>query len=78
MPTGSEFLALLEQILEVEPGDVELGSDLEELGWDSLSDLSFIAEVDTRWGITVEPRALSEAATPADLLAIVDPASAGS
>lgn len=61
------FLALIAEILEVEPGTVNLADNLEELGWDSLADLGFISAADERFSVTVDPEALAEAESPADL-----------
>ena len=64
------FLQLVADILEVDASEVDLGGDLETLGWDSLSNISFIAEIDERVGVTVDPDALAEAATVSDLRAL--------
>lgn len=64
------FLQLVAEILEVDTSEVDLSGDLETLGWDSLSNISFIAEIDERVGVTVDPDALSRAATVADLRAL--------
>ena len=61
------FLQLVADILEVDASDVDLSGDLETLGWDSLSNISFIAEIDERVGVTIDPDALADAATVADL-----------
>lgn len=61
------FLQLVADILEVDVADVSLSGDLDTLGWDSLSNISFIAEVDERVGVTIDPDALADAATVADL-----------
>lgn len=64
------FLQLVADILEVDAAEIDLGGDLETLGWDSLSNISFIAEIDERVGVTVDPDALADAATVADLRAL--------
>lgn len=64
------FLQLVAEILEVDAADVDLSGDLETLGWDSLSNISFIAEIDERVGVTVDPDALANAVTVADLRAL--------
>jgi acyl carrier protein len=68
----SEFIGLVEEILEAEPGSVHLEDSLDELGWDSLSNIGFIAEVDDRLNRSIEAEQLTAATTVADLLAIVD------
>ena len=44
---------------------------LADLNWDSLAFVSFIAMVDTRFGVTVPPRELVHCRTVADLAALV-------
>lgn len=66
MITQSALLDLIREILETEE-DIAIDADLEVLGWDSLSDLTFISIADERYGRVIDPRALSTAETPADL-----------
>lgn len=63
----TELVSLIEEILEAPAGSVTPDSDLEDLGWDSLSNLSFIAIADDRYGRTVDPQDLARAETPSDL-----------
>ncbi|GAA2749647.1 acyl carrier protein [Amnibacterium kyonggiense] len=65
---------LVAEILEEEVGSVDLDSDLEVLGWDSLSDLTLISIADERFGVTIDPKALADAETPADIAALLAPA----
>jgi acyl carrier protein len=66
----TSLLQTVADILEVDVAEVALSDELDALGWDSLSNISFIAEVDEKTGVTVEADALSEAVTVADLLAL--------
>jgi acyl carrier protein len=68
----SEFLSLIEDIAEVEPGSLkggELLSDVE--GWDSLSVVAFIAATDKAFGSAPSPASVVSARTVADLVATV-------
>ena len=67
----ADLYELVADILEVDQGVVKPAADLEELGWDSLATLSFIAEVDSRTGSRIDADALSRCKTPADLHALV-------
>jgi len=67
-----EFLALLEEILEVDPGSLDLGDSLEDYEWDSLGVLGFISAVDSRLDVTLDASRLADAGTPAELLSLVD------
>lgn len=64
------FLQLVADILETDVAEVSLDSDLDALGWDSLSNISFIAEIDERVGVTIDPDALADAKSVADLRAL--------
>ena len=65
------LLELVAEILEVEVGEVALTDELEAVGWDSLANISFIAEVDEATGVTIEADDLANAKTVADLHALV-------
>ncbi|GEM47599.1 acyl carrier protein [Deinococcus cellulosilyticus] len=67
----NEFFALLEEILETEPGSLKDDTDLQSVGWDSLADVSFIAAVDNKFGMTLDPNQLSKSQTVQDLLNLV-------
>jgi acyl carrier protein len=68
----SEFLAMIEEILEVDAGSVLMDARLEDLGWDSLSDVSFIAEVDSALDMEVNANQLVKCETVADLMKLVE------
>ncbi len=68
----SAFVALVAEILEVDPATVSLTDRLDDLDWDSLANISFIAEIDTRLSAQVDADELANATTVADLKALVD------
>ena len=70
--TKQEFLKLIEEMLEADPGSLSGDEPLETLIWDSLAVVSFIALADEHLGVAVSPQALAEATTLADVLALVD------
>lgn len=63
----TKFLELVAEILEVQVEEVAMTDELEELGWDSLANITFIAEVDDAIGVTIDADQLAEAVTVADL-----------
>ena len=65
----TELMTLVAEILEIDAAGIGLDNDLEGLDWDSLSRLSFVAELDDR-GISVSPDDLAQARTVADLFAL--------
>jgi acyl carrier protein len=70
----SDFISLVEEILEVAPGSVSMTDTLDDIEWDSLSNISFIAEVDARLGASINADQLSKAATVTDIYALVQDA----
>ena len=65
----TELVNLVAEILETDASNVGIDDKLEGIGWDSLSRLSFLAELDDR-GISLSPDELAEARTVSDLLAL--------
>lgn len=61
------FLEIVAEILEVDVADVSMTDELEAVGWDSMSNISFIAEVDDAVGITIDADQLASAKTVAEL-----------
>jgi acyl carrier protein len=66
-----EFREGLAEILDVEPGEVEPGLELDEAVWDSLAIVSVIALIDEVYNETVSADALSDCQTVADIERIV-------
>lgn len=67
----SEFYKLLEETLELDEGELKGNEELEQYQWDSLAVVTFIASVDSATDFVVEPTALENAKTVADLVSIV-------
>jgi len=63
----SQFLTVVEGILEVDSGSIDTQDSLDSLGWDSLAHLSLIAELDRFGDVAVDVSLLSQAKTVADL-----------
>jgi acyl carrier protein len=63
----SEFMRLVEDTLEVDPGTVTLADNLDDIDWDSLANIGFIAEVDTRFGVSMDSERLAKSKTVEDL-----------
>jgi acyl carrier protein len=68
----TEFLTLVADILEVDAETVTFESSLDDIDWDSLSNISFIAEVDTKANAKVDADELAKASTVADLYSLVE------
>jgi len=65
---------MVEDILEVDAGTVKFSDSLEAVDWDSLCNITFVAEVDTRTGATIDADQLAKAETVADLYKLLDEA----
>lgn len=67
-----EFFALLEEIIEADPGTINGAEKLKDLdGWDSLAIVSFIAMVDERFEITLSPRKIADSKLISDLVTLL-------
>lgn len=71
--TRSEFLDELAEILEVPADQIKEADVLEDLGWSSLSMISFAALVDSSFSQSLSSDALSSAQTVGDLIRLVEP-----
>lgn len=67
-----DFLAEIEEMLEVEAGSIKGEELLTDLPWDSLAVVSFIALADEHLEVAVRPQDLVQAKTLADVLALVE------
>lgn len=68
----NEFLLLLDEVLGLEPGTVKGSETLDDFGdWNSLSVISFMALVDERFGISLEPSQIAGCSTIADLVGLL-------
>ncbi len=64
-----EFLAKLDELLELTPGTLQGPEKLEELdNWNSLAVLGFIGLADEHFGVTLAPRLLAGCSTVEDLV----------
>lgn len=67
----SEFIHLLEELLE-QPADTLTGSDaLDDHGWDSMTIVGFLAMVDEHFGFTPPPAAIAKCRVVEDLIALL-------
>lgn len=69
----TEFIAQLEEVMEMPPGVLKPDTVLEKTEkWDSLAVVATIAMVDERLGVTLSAQKLTAAVTVADVIALVD------
>lgn len=67
----AQFITLVEEILEVDAGTVAMADSLEDAGWDSLANISFIAEIDQKVNITLDAQRLAKVDTAHELYSLV-------
>ena len=69
---NNEFLLLLDELLELEPGTVKGSETLDSFdGWNSLAVISLMALVDEHFGISLQPRQIAACSTIADLVGLL-------
>jgi acyl carrier protein len=66
-----EFFAQLEEFMELDEGRLTGEESLDDLPWDSLAVVSFIAMADEHLELAVKPASITQAKSVADLLALV-------
>ena len=66
-----EFINLIEDVMEEDPGTFEGPEILKDFGWDSIAFMSFIAKVDSQLGVTLAPAKIAECQTVNDLVELV-------
>jgi acyl carrier protein len=70
--TKQQFLALFEDVLEIEEGSLKGDEDLISLdGWDSLAVVTFIAMVDEHFEIAVSPAKIAKSRKVSDLITLL-------
>jgi acyl carrier protein len=68
----NEFLLLLDELLELEPGTVKGSETLDSLeSWNSLAVISFMALVDEHFGVSLQLRQIAACTTVADLTGLL-------
>ena len=70
--TRQEFIAKLEELVEVDSGTLTGATPLKDIErWDSFAVVGFIAMVDENMGFTPSPRDIAKSKTIEDLINIV-------
>lgn len=68
----TQFLTLIEEVLEVNPGTLEITMSLESVEWDSLSNLTLISLLDSQYGKQIGAQQLQDATNLSDLFALIN------
>ena len=70
---NTEFLELLDELFEVDPGTVQLESVLKDVpGWSSLTFVGLIALIDEEYGLAVPPTSILNCSTAGELASMID------
>jgi acyl carrier protein len=67
-----QFHRDLETVLELDQESIKGNETLDELYWDSMALVMFIAMADEKYSVVISPSKLAEAKSVADLLALVN------
>jgi acyl carrier protein len=68
----SEFLNLLDELVEAKPGTIHGDEELRSVeGWDSLAVVGFIALVDQHFGVQLSASKLQNCRTVSDLVQLL-------
>ena len=67
----TEFIEWVEVMLNLRPGTAKLDATLESLNWDSLINMTFIAEFDEKFKVELDADKLFEAKTLEDVFRLV-------
>jgi acyl carrier protein len=65
-----KYLSAIEQVFEEDPGAISKDDVLEDLGWDSITFMSFVAIMDEKFGIVISPTDLAQCVDVKDLIAL--------
>ena len=71
MITQNQLYRDLEGMLELEPDTIKGDETLDDIAWDSMTVVMFIAMADQKYSIAVPPSKLADAKTVAHLYALV-------
>ena len=68
----TEFLELMDELFELDPGTIQGSDELQQTpGWGSLTFLGLIAMVDDELGIGLQPKSILSCRTINDLIALL-------
>lgn len=68
----AQFLTLIEEVLEVDSGSININMSLESVDWDSLSNLTLISLLDSQHGKQIGAQQLQEATSLSDLYSLIN------
>lgn len=67
----TQFLKLIDELLELDEGTLKGDEQLDGIGWDSLATISFMALVDERFGLSLQPRQIAGCSTASELTVLL-------
>lgn len=70
----TKFIEICARVLQKQPGSLSLDSDLAGVGWDSLANVEFVAELDDELGVQLDSESLSDCSTLKDIFSLVQSA----
>jgi len=67
----TQFLKLIDELLELDPGTLKGHEELEGVGWSSLAIIGFMALADEQFELAVSPKSIAQCRTPNDLAGLL-------
>lgn len=67
----NEFIVFVEETLEVAAGTIAFTDKLDDIDWDSLANIGFIAEIDAKFGKSMDSERLAQSETVSDLYGLL-------
>ena len=67
----NELFGIIAEVTEIAPAGISMEAKLEDLSWDSLSTLSFLAKIEKILGETVDADKLRDAKTVRDIFELI-------
>jgi acyl carrier protein len=71
-PEIDKAIATIEQIVGMNPGEIQGDESLHQINWDSMAVISFIAAADSEFGKTINATKIKECNSVRDLLSLLE------
>ena len=67
----SRFMGICARVLQKQSETLSLDSDLQSIGWDSLANIEFVAELDDELGVQLDSESLVGSTTLGEIYSLV-------
>ena len=70
--TQVDYLKLVDEVLDLEPGTAKPEDELEGHGWGSMSRIAFVAMMDEHFNVAIASRSVANCSTVQDLIGVIE------